>query len=186
MEVIGGKRVCGKTTTLIKKAHEEQLYIICANKNMAQVTFKQAKDMGLDIPFPVSVEELRSNSLSSLRIDKVLIDEVELVLQMLIGVDVKAMSTSYKMNELESFRKEEKKSSEPLLVIELHDETAVPKVFYQGEEITGGKARISFDWETKTMELGSGGTNYNIEYAEVINKELVHKGIGLARGKYTY
>jgi len=72
-------------------------------------------------------------------------------------------------------------SIKPLLVIELHDETAVPKVFYQGEEITN-KVRVSFEWETRTDELG--GTAYNIDYVEVVNKEPIHKGVGLARGKY--
>ena len=71
----------------------------------------------------------------------------------------------------------------PLLIIELQDETSVPRVFYQGEEITG-KIRVSFDWETRTDELG--GTMYNIDYAESKCKEPIHKGIGLARGKYVY
>ena len=81
--------------------------------------------------------------------------------------------------------KNEQKVKGNLLVIELRDETAVPKVFYEGEEITG-KVRISFDWETKTEELGSGGTEYNIEYADAKDGEAIKKGIGLARGKYVF
>jgi len=75
------------------------------------------------------------------------------------------------------------KKKEPLLTIELQDETAVPKVFYEGKEITG-KVRVSFDWLTNGMEPLSGGTKFNIEHCETGHKDLVKKGIGLRRGKY--
>jgi len=73
------------------------------------------------------------------------------------------------------------KTNEPLLVIELQNESSVPKVFYQGQEITD-KVRVSFDWETKTDELG--GTRYNIEHYESGHKIPTMKGYGLSRGKY--
>lgn len=101
MEIIGGKRACGKTTQLIKRAHEEQLYILCPNETMARIIFNQSQDMGLNIPYPITIADL---PLRSKYIDRVLIDEVEMVLQQLVGVKVEAMSTSYKLNELESFR----------------------------------------------------------------------------------
>lgn len=75
------------------------------------------------------------------------------------------------------------KEQEPLLVIELDNETAVPKVFYKGKEITG-KVRVSFDWATKDREPNSGGTKFNVEYHEVGHKDIVKKGVGLYRGKY--
>lgn len=70
-----------------------------------------------------------------------------------------------------------------LLVIELENETAVPKVFYNGEEITE-KVRVSFDWITQQSEPWTGGTKFNIEHIELVNKNSVQKGIGLARGIY--
>lgn len=96
-KVIGGGRRCGKTTELIKKASKEGLYILCPNKNMARIIFKQAKDMGVNIPHPITVEDL---PLMSVHIDKVLIDEVEIVLQKLIGKRVAGMSTTMPMEEL--------------------------------------------------------------------------------------
>lgn len=48
-----------------------------------------------------------------------------------------------------------------LLVIELKDETSVPKVFYKGEEIEL-KQNISFDWDTDTEFMG--GLSYAIEH----------------------
>lgn len=71
----------------------------------------------------------------------------------------------------------------PLLTIELQDEDSVPKVIYNGEEITG-KVRVSFDWETKTEVIG--GTRYNIEHLDNSHKDPTVKGYGLARGKYAF
>jgi len=76
---------------------------------------------------------------------------------------------------------EEKK--EPLLTIELQDESSVPKVFYEGKEITG-KVRVSFDWLTKDAEPLSGGTKFNVEHHETGHGDIVKKGISLARGKH--
>lgn len=70
-----------------------------------------------------------------------------------------------------------------LLVIELENESSVPKVFYEGEEITG-KVKVQFDWKTRECNLNSGGTKFNIDYFETGHKEPVRKGIGLCRGKY--
>lgn len=72
---------------------------------------------------------------------------------------------------------------QPLLTIELQDETAVPKVFYEGEEITN-KMRISFDWLTRGDLSNSGGTKFNIEHFDTDDKEAILKGVGLSRGKY--
>lgn len=180
-EVIGGRRVCGKTTQLIKRAHEEQLYILCSNKHMARIIFKQSQEMELNIPYPITVEEL---PLKSNFIDRILIDEVEMVLRQLIGVSIAAMSTSYKLNEFESLRNEYKKQTEekestPLIQIELEDENSIPKVFYEGEEITG-KAQITFDWITK-KNRGLGGMKFNIEHAD--EKGIVHTK-GRRRGDF--
>lgn len=78
-----------------------------------------------------------------------------------------------------------KVKQKPLLTIEIENETAVPKVFYEGKEITD-MVRISFSWDTKTAELGSGGTRFNVEHVDVVNDEPVQKGVDLARGKYLY
>ncbi|KNE19661.1 hypothetical protein [Virgibacillus pantothenticus] len=159
-KIIGGKRCCGKTTELIKKASAEHLYILCPNKGMAKIIFNQAKDMGLDIPFPITIEDL---PLHNPHIKEVLIDEVEMVLQQLIGIRVAEMSTSYHLEELPSLRREDTQERSSLLTIELEDESSVPKVFYQGEEVTN-KVRVSFNWDTREESPLSGGTRYNIEH----------------------
>jgi len=54
--------------------------------------------------------------------------------------------------------------NKPLLTIELESETAVPKVFYKGEEITM-KRHVSFEWDTSD-ERSRGGMSYEIEHFE--------------------
>lgn len=54
-----------------------------------------------------------------------------------------------------------------LLVIELEDESSVPKVFYKGEKIKL-KTNIFFDWDTDTDLFG--GLTYAIEHYEEGNK----------------
>lgn len=95
--IIGGKRGCGKTTELIRAAHKNNLYIICANSQRADNITKLAREMELSIPFPVTVDELplRSNN-----IKEVLIDDMEDVLSELIGKPVLMASTSMKLNRL--------------------------------------------------------------------------------------
>ncbi|GGN59393.1 hypothetical protein [Oceanobacillus indicireducens] len=54
-----------------------------------------------------------------------------------------------------------------LLVIELQDETSVPKVFYKGKEIEY-KKNVFFDWDTDTSIPG--GLTYAIEHIELGDK----------------
>lgn len=115
-EVIGGKRKCGKTTELIKRAHEKQLYILCANRHMAEYVFDQANEMKLDIPFPVTVDDL---PLRNLHNKEVLVDEAEMVLEQLIGKRIAGMSTSMKMNEFYTIEEQKELSDRAKSVGEL-------------------------------------------------------------------
>lgn len=60
----------------------------------------------------------------------------------------------------------------PLLTIELQDEHAVPKVFYQGKEVTH-KLKVALDWETKRGHELTGGVEFIIEYFDQ-GTETVH------------
>ena len=58
---------------------------------------------------------------------------------------------------------------EPLLTIELENETVIPKIFYKGEEIES-KARIQFDWKTRRAYEGTGGMKLQIEHYDKDSK----------------
>lgn len=93
--IIGGRQ-CGKTLHLIKRAHEEWLYILVRDRDTARNLFKQAKEMKLDIPFPITINEyLSSGQLrgSSARRDGILIDNIDdIFLRLFRGVPVHEMT----------------------------------------------------------------------------------------------
>ena len=95
--MIGGKRACGKTTELIKKASKEKLYIVCVDRNRLRVITQMAKYMDLDIPFPITVDEL---PLKSKYIKEVLVDDIEDVLSRLINKPIITASTSMEFQKL--------------------------------------------------------------------------------------
>lgn len=98
-EIIGGKRRCGKTTSLIIKSSKENLIIVSPNACMARMTYDMSKSMGLDIPPPVTISDI--GSLRGTKSDGILIDEIEMALEVLLGgLQVKGMSTSYNLKEL--------------------------------------------------------------------------------------
>lgn len=84
MDIIIGKRGYGKTTKLIRRSYDENLYILVASRERAYQVAQMATEMGLTIPFPVSVDEyFRSDKFrgSSIRRDGLLIDDADDVLQ---------------------------------------------------------------------------------------------------------
>lgn len=97
-----GERGSGKTTKLIKRSAFEGLYILVATRHRAQALVSDAKDMGLIIPFPVTVDEyLKSNRLdgSSIRRDGLLIDDADDVLQQIFaGIPIKEVTVTDRGN----------------------------------------------------------------------------------------
>ena len=88
MNVVIGERCSGKTTRLIERSAKEGIYILAPTKNMARCIVDQAKGMGLEIPYPITVGEyLRGNKFqgSSIRRDGLLIDDLDMVLHQLFG-----------------------------------------------------------------------------------------------------
>ncbi|MHA4074557.1 hypothetical protein [Bacillus cereus] len=94
--MIGGRRACGKTTELIKKASVNNLYIVCASKGRVRYVSDLAKKLGLDIPYPISISELPLHGYMK----EVLVDDVEDVLSALIGRRVTGASTSMDLKTL--------------------------------------------------------------------------------------
>lgn len=84
MDIYVGARGSGKTATLIKQSAETGAYILVATKCQAHAVYDQAKQMGYDIPFPVTVSEVttRWNYFDGSYMKKrgLLIDELHLVL----------------------------------------------------------------------------------------------------------
>jgi hypothetical protein len=84
MQVIARGRAMGKTTELIKLAAEKFAYIICINKQEVDRVWHQAEQMGLDIPFPLTIDQLGSRDRSQ-QVNGYLVDNAELILQQIVG-----------------------------------------------------------------------------------------------------
>nr|WP_296955224.1 hypothetical protein [uncultured Mediterraneibacter sp.] len=83
-----GKRGSGKSTKLIKRAAAENKYILVATHTQARCLFKQAKDMGLDILYPITPNELKAITYPHILDKGILIDELDIVLPLLTGAPV--------------------------------------------------------------------------------------------------
>ena len=96
MDIIIGKRGYGKTTKLIRRSSDENLYILVASGERAYQVAQMATEMGLTIPFPVTVDEyLRSDKCrgSSIRRDGLLIDDADDVFKVIFaGIPIKEIT----------------------------------------------------------------------------------------------
>ena len=95
-DVIVGPRQNGKTTELIRLSAERDEYIIVPTLAMAQVVARQARDMGLRIPYPVAFSQLPCQSRF---IGEVLVDESQRILEQVIGKPVDVMAVHGSLRE---------------------------------------------------------------------------------------
>lgn len=98
-KIIGG-RGTGKSTELIRRSADTGKYIVVSTKRRAEHLFKQAKDMGITIPYPVTWDEIKTRnkkvelncSYGSLSLG-ILIDDVEdLLRHIFIGIPIEGMT----------------------------------------------------------------------------------------------
>jgi len=102
VKIIRAERGQGKTTELIKRSNKEWKYIVCVDMKRAKLIADMAYKMGLDIPYPLTVRELPLKQ--GQRIKSVLIDEVDDVLEYLIGRPVDCVTTSCEIEILKDWR----------------------------------------------------------------------------------
>lgn len=100
MKVITGGRASGKSYKAIKCASENGLYILCSTREQCTNIFQIANKLNFPIPYPVTVDELRSGRVkgTSLERDGIIVDNALSVLQELLPVKVN-MATVEMENE---------------------------------------------------------------------------------------
>lgn len=91
MEILRADIGRGKTTELIKISHDQWKYIICRDRKRAEFIESYARELNIDIPFPITVEEL---PLRSDFIKSVLVDDIEDVLEYIIRKPIDYATTS--------------------------------------------------------------------------------------------
>ena len=89
-KLIGFGRCLGKTTMAILESHATGHYIVCANRKLADNTFRFAKELGYTIPYPLSVSDTRFRFTDGRKQsnEPVIIDDVEMVLQAMLGCPI--------------------------------------------------------------------------------------------------
>lgn len=97
MKIIKANRGQGKTTELVKLSNKDWKYIICKDQQRLEIITETADRLGLDIPFPITIREL---PLRSPYIKSVLIDDVEDVLEFVVGKSIDFVTTSCEIEEL--------------------------------------------------------------------------------------
>lgn len=98
MKVITGGRRAGKTTKLIKLAAEDFAYIVCCSKEECQRIFEQAKEMGLYIPFPITIQDLLEKRYYGEGVRRIAVDNIGFVFSQ-IAPDLQTIAITVDGNE---------------------------------------------------------------------------------------
>ncbi|GGP17221.1 hypothetical protein [Oceanobacillus neutriphilus] len=122
-------------------------------------------DINYAIKFPVNISTLYYKSESDIGVS----DALKCGYENLYKQSKEKDSITSKLVDTFAKDKPGKRKTEPLLTIELEDESSVPKVIYKGEEVKY-KKNIQFEWETGTA-TDMGGLEYVIEYQETGNEQ---------------
>lgn len=93
-EIIVGERKSGKSTELIKISAERQIPIIVQSQKQVDFIMDMAKRMNFKIPKPLSARQWLNQKDSSLMRRGALVDEVQAVIETLLGSNVVAMTIS--------------------------------------------------------------------------------------------
>lgn len=94
MKMIIASRRMGKTTQLIYESAAQHKYIVCRNRQRAMEIFKQAKDLKLDIPLPLTFDDFIGHSYYGKVISGFLIDEAQSLLQQMTDVPIETITMS--------------------------------------------------------------------------------------------
>lgn len=106
MEIIKANRGQGKTTELIKTSSTTKQPILCMNEMSCRAIKEKAFDMELDIPDPISIHDIGTTGRGRKDLDNgILIDEIDFVLEGLLGLKVGHVTTSSQITVLKENNK---------------------------------------------------------------------------------
>lgn len=175
-----GSRKSGKTTALLQRAEATKTPILAHNENMRAYLKHEAKRMGFESVQILTISDLQKDGRQ--KPEKVIIDEVQMMLERLLGTRVDSFSaTSYDLvtNNAQAFQDDNdgQPHNEPLLVIEVKDMNSVPAVRYKGKDITG-RVQVGYEWETKGCD-DLGKHSLQLEYFDQEQQSV--KGVRFRR-----
>ena len=93
-KIIVGKRRSGKTTDAIKESAATGRYILVPNRAMALNLANYARELGLHIPFPITVREWQKGVAPNVKRRGVIIDEGLIMLEQLLETHIHMITIS--------------------------------------------------------------------------------------------
>lgn len=87
-EIIVRARQGGKTTELIRRAAESGGYIVCTDQRRARQIAEHAREMGLNIPFPMTASEWQKRDYHPPGVRGLLFDDLDRIIQAMTAVPV--------------------------------------------------------------------------------------------------
>ena len=114
MELIIENQYSGKTTKLIKMSAADGYHIVCHTLFMCNYTLELARNLGLDIPLPITFDDFVNERYRGNRGFKgFLIDDADALLQSISRLPIRAITMTEGGIPL---RPEEKRMSQPTLI----------------------------------------------------------------------
>jgi len=92
MKIIFRPRRAGKTTDLIKECSEKGGYMVCHNYEEAHRVFKLAKDMGLNIPLPITYAQFVNKEYYGIGVKSFHIDNIDMLITYISSVPVETIT----------------------------------------------------------------------------------------------
>lgn len=106
-EVIFKKPAQGKTTELIKRCAENGGYIVSADTMRARYTFEMARNLGYNIPYPLTFHELLEKQYYIKGVKKIYIDDaMELIQRIAKGLEIEAVAIDDLSDAIEKMKQE--------------------------------------------------------------------------------
>lgn len=87
MKIINLKRGQGKTTRLLFASEMQNIPILVVNQMAKQLLMEKAEKYNIKIPEPLTVSDIQNGKCVGTHIDKILVDEIDMVLQAFLNKD---------------------------------------------------------------------------------------------------
>lgn len=92
--IVEGRR-SGKTTRAIEESARTGIHILAPHRDMARFIFQQAKDAGIDIPFPITLDEwMQGRVRGYVRMPGLIIDEGLILLEKILRTHIHMITIS--------------------------------------------------------------------------------------------
>ncbi len=92
MEIVVSGKQSGKTYNLIKACAEKGGYIVCLDHKQAYSIAERAREMGLDIPFPLTADEFLAGAYHPPGVQRLFIDNADMLLQSMASVPIEIIT----------------------------------------------------------------------------------------------